>query len=67
MRISVIKFGEGRRDIDLQPGTTVNEALSQLGMSLGTNSVMVNGRNSSPNTPLTDGDQVQMVANVKGG
>ena len=68
MRVSVIKMGNNGRTVECGNGTTVGEAIGLAGFTFTEqHSITVGGLGADLNAPLSEGQNVVISANVKGG
>jgi hypothetical protein len=67
VRVRIVQLGKGVFTYEASPGATLAEGLAAAGIAAEHRDVRINGRSSSPDNPLADGDLVTVVPMIKGG
>jgi putative ubiquitin-RnfH superfamily antitoxin RatB of RatAB toxin-antitoxin module len=69
MSTIIVKVGQmpgTLSEVALSEGATVRDALSQAGLSVGSNEIRVNGQTATESTTLSNNAIVLLVAKIKG-
>lgn len=67
MRVSILNLGKSKTEVEVTPGTTVQEALEKAGVDPGGRKISVNGINGSAAHELVQGDVITLLPKVEGG
>jgi sulfur carrier protein ThiS len=67
MRVKILRLGSSAHEVEVNPGSTVGEAMDKAGVPHGGHSLSVNGLGASLGTALGEGDVVTLVPKVEGG
>ncbi len=67
MRVQIVKTGHRTATISLPEGSNVGDALQRANMSSEGCTLAVNSNPATLNTPLSDGQIIQLIGKVKGG
>lgn len=66
MKVTLSQEGQPRITIDVEPGATVQDALSAVGRALGGGTPHINGIAATPETVVNNGDSVNVARAAKG-
>lgn len=67
VEVKVVRVPGAVKDVVLETGATVNDALAAAGVSLDSNeSVVVNGQATSGTAPISDGSRILVAKGAKG-
>ena len=67
MKVRILRLGQAAHIVDIEPGTTVGDALDAAHLGADGYSLSLNGLGTSRETGISDGDVVTMVPKVVGG
>lgn len=67
MKVQILNLGRSKSEVDVAPGTTVQDALEKAGVSADGRKISVNGINGSSSHELNQGDVITLQPKVEGG
>ena len=67
MKVKVLKMGYASREVEVSPGTTVDEAIRSSGLDTGGCKITINGIGADLSAQVKDFDVIALVPKVEGG